>query len=166
MPFFQEKKMVLTYVSLMFLMQACGSRRQEDLESANGEKSQDKSGQVKVNTPLSQDAVGVNPGSCSVDMKQAVILNPAEGVRAVFSGKVQASCKEGKRATLYVFSPVEFAVDPSYGCMLNDSKEFNIRCQGSAVRLAEDGSFQITISGDSKFDSTKVRMKISFENPS
>lgn len=164
----------LILLPALLLSVSCGQRNNQDLEEIKPPppENQENSNAVSSGGFVVQGGAAVQPGAlpdkCTIDLKQDVIINPKGSViRAMFSGKVASlpECeKDGRTAVLYISSPTEFSIDPGYSCKVM-AGEFNVRCSGSLVKFTDAGNFQLSISGDGQFESTKIRMRVTFEKP-
>lgn len=162
---FMPTQMATFFVGIILITSGCGSQKEQDLAEAKKAPDAGPSQGGFVVRPQ-QGADNAQPASlgCATELKQEVIINPkSSGITAIFAGKVSVDCeKSGKKATLFIQSPGEFKIGPEFGCVLNQG-DFNVRCQGSAVKASADGTVSITIAGDARFESSQIKMRFSFE---
>ncbi len=157
-----------TLIIISLLTTACGSSKDKDLDDAKTTPappaSQDPGSFVVKSAQGTENAVA-STDSCSTDLKGQDTLNPKTSEKqTTYSGKVLKDCgKEGRKLTLLIKAPGEFKIGPEYGCKLNNAADYNVKCQGSGVKRADDGGFSISISGSATFESSSLHMRIIYE---
>ena len=159
---------LLTALCTALLVPGCGSKRQEDL--ADERKTAPNPNQHKgaFEIPASNsDTVVKNADPCVLDLEQKTMLRPGETtIDASFSGKtdVHGCGSEGKRAVLYINAEMASFLPPAaLDCQPKPSKDFNIRCLSPGAFIGADGVVNILIKANADYQSSKVRMRISYE---
>lgn len=157
-----------TLIIISLVISACGSSKDKDLadaKTAPAPPAAQDPGSFVVKSPQGTENAVASADGCSTDLKGQDTLNPKTSEKqTTYSGKVLKDCgKEGRKLTLLIKAPGEFKIGPEYGCKLNNAADYNVKCQGSGVKRADDGAFSISISGSATFESSSLHMRIIYE---